>query len=311
MYHFNNTIRSVSVCSLDDPLQKRPHAFTMIEVAMATALLATILSSVLLVMNRYAAAAKDLQLTQKAFELARGHMEQLLTENKLPDISEFGTSETNPDIEWQTRVEPFYEPVTNQMWIRAVCSAGFTDSKGEFENIELEHWITNLNAGQVRQILAQQEVEAEYLELLSDGEDSLIEETTLAYLEEKGLDEKAYKRFIEQQRRKKLEYISENGLEGYEAFLDTLKEEENEFLENLGMDFDEYNEFAADYVPKSRGFPNLFGDFGDTGSGDMPQVPSPAPDSPRRDPLDIPWDRIPPELVSLIEQLLGIKKPQS
>ena len=105
-------------------------------------------------MNRYVDSVIDLQLRQEAFELARGNMEQLLAETKLSDIVEFGDSETNPDIEWQTFVEPFYEPITNQMWVRAVCSAGFTDSKGEFENIELEHWITNLNAAQVKQILA-------------------------------------------------------------------------------------------------------------------------------------------------------------
>ena len=147
-------------------------AFTMVEVVAALVLLSMILSSVLVLMNRYVDSVIDLQLRQEAFELARGNMEQLLAETKLSDITEFGDSETNPDIEWETLVEPFYEPITDQMWIRAVCSAGFDDSKGEYQNIELEHWITNLTAAQVRQILGQEQLEDELpnLEINPDAE---------------------------------------------------------------------------------------------------------------------------------------------
>ena len=223
-------------------------AFTMVEVVAALVLLSMILSSVMVLMNRYVDSVIDLQLRQEAFELARGNMEQLLAETKLSDITEFGDSETNPDIEWQTFVEPFYEPITNQMWVRAVCSAGFTDSKGEFENIELEHWITNLNAAQVKQILAQQQVESEYLDLLTGGELTDIQKTTMAFLEQERLDVDAYKRFLERQRQEKLKYISENGMEGWDEFISQLEDEENEFLEKLGIDFDKYNIFAASYV---------------------------------------------------------------
>ena len=141
MCHFNNnTFRARSHRS----------AFTLVEVGAALVLLSMILSSVMVLMNRYVDAVIDLQLRQEAFELARGNMEQLLAETKLSDMAEFGDSEQNPEIEWQTLVEPFYEPVTDQMWIRAVCSAGFDDTKGEYQNIELEHWITNLTAAQVK-----------------------------------------------------------------------------------------------------------------------------------------------------------------
>ncbi|MHC5001055.1 MAG: type IV pilus modification PilV family protein, partial [Planctomycetota bacterium] len=213
MCHFNDNLFTV---------RSQRAAFTLVEVGAALVLLSIILSSVMVLMNRYVDSVIDLQLRQEAFELARGNMEQLLAESKLSDMAEFGDSEQNPEIEWQTLVEPFYEPVTDQMWIRAVCSAGFDDTKGEYQNIEMEHWITNLNAQQVKQILAQQQVEAEYMDLLAEGAGSAIEETTLAYLEKEGLDSEAYKRFIEQQKRKKLEYISEKGFEGYEEYLEQL-----------------------------------------------------------------------------------------
>ena len=291
-------------------------AFTMVEVVAALMLLSMILGSVMVLMNRYVTSVADLHIRQEAFELARRNMEQLLAENKLSDMAEFGDSENNPDIEWQTLVEPFYEPVTDQMWIRAVCSAGYYDTGGEFQNIEIEHWITNLTAEQVKQILAQQQVEAEYLELLAGGEDSAIQETTLAYLEQEGLDAEAYRRFIEQQKRQKLEYITEKGFEGYEEFLEELSAEENRFLEELGMDFDGYNGFAANYVPQNT---DLF-DY-DNASGsenseqgqdqtDDPDSPKPQESSsPEFDEYGIDWGRIPPELIPIIEQLLGTSRP--
>jgi len=286
--------------NLLDPIRAQ-RAFTMVEVVAALVLLSMILSSVMVLMNRYVDSVIDLELRAEAFELARGNMEQLLAETKLSDMAEFGDSEQNPEIEWQTLVEPFYEPVTDQMWIRAVCSAGFDDSKGEYENIELEHWITNLTAAQVKQILAQQQVEAEYIDLLADGEESAIQETTLAYLEEEGLDFKAYERFTEQQKRKKLEYITEKGFEGYEEYLEELSEEENEFLEELGMDFDGYNEFAVGYIPKS-GASDPF--LPDTDDPFKPERVYPEPDDFKFD-----WANIPKELWPIITQLTGEEPP--
>jgi hypothetical protein len=284
----------------------------MIEVATALALLGIILGAVMTLMNRYVEAVMDMQLREQAFEIARDNMETLLAESRLSDTSEYGTSEIYPDIEWETVVEPFYEPVTNQMWIHAVCSAGFKDSKGEFQNVELEHWITNLTVAQVKQILAQQEVEAEYMDLLNGGEESAIQETTKAYLEEQGLDAQAYERLVDQQRQKKLEYISEKGFDGYEEFVEMLKAEENEFLEKLGMDFDGYNEFAAAYVPKSKFSeepPSTDNDFGgdtDSGTSDTPGSGNPPTESSNE---EIPWDQIPKEFWSLFKQL-GFNPPE-
>ena len=281
----------------------------MVEVVAALVLLSIILSSVMVLMNRYVDSVIDLQLREEAFELARGNMEQLLAETKLSDTVEFGDSEINQDIEWQTLVEPFYEPITNRMWIRAVCSAGFTDSKGEFENIELEHWITNLTAAQIKQILSQQQVEAEYMDLLAGGEDSAIQETTLAYLEEAGLDHEAYRRFSEQQKRKKLEYITEKGFDGYEEFLEILSEEENEFLEELGMDFDDYNEFAASYVPKNAEISDPYENIGNTDDSDQSQNQSDDPELQQKDGPIFDWPNIPKELWPTITQLTGEEPP--
>ena len=294
-------------------------AFTMVEIVAALAVLGMMLTSVMVLVNRGAEFVMDLQTRQHAFELARSNMETLLSETRLSEMSDFGTSEIYPDVEWETIVEPFYEPVTNRMWIRAVCSAGYTDRKGEYQAVELEHWITNLNATQVKQILAQQEVEQEYLNLLEGGEDSAIQETTRAYLESQGLDAEAYERFIKKQQRDKLEYITEKGFDGYDAFLEQLKEEENTFLEELGMDFESYNDFAATYVPKSYAEDDMLSALDDTidpadakdsildesqdsttaGTSETPQSNQP----------DFDWSKVPPELIPLIEQLLGQKKP--
>jgi type II secretory pathway pseudopilin PulG len=285
----------------------------MVEVVAALVLLSMILSSVMVLMNRYVDSVIDLELRQEAFELARGNMEQLLAESKLSDMAEFGDSEQNPEkqnpeIEWQTLVEPFYEPVTDQMWIRAVCSAGFDDSKGEYESIELEHWITNLTAAQIKQILAQQELESEWMDLLKSGEYSDIQETTIYCLEQQSLDVKAYKDFLEEQRREKLKYLDENGMDGWEDVLQQLEAEENEFLVyEIGMDFDQYNDCAANYVPLNTGLLD-YGDAGDSGGSDQGQ--SKKTNSPEFDEYGIDWSRIPPELIPILEQLLGTTRPE-
>lgn len=298
--------------------------FTLVEVLAAVALLSIMLTSFMVVMNRYVGVVIDMQLRQQAFELARGNMEQLLSESKLSDTAEFGTSELNPEIEWQILVEPFNEPVRNAMWIRAVCSANFYNSKGELEDIELEHWITNLTPAQIRQIMAQQKAEDEYANLLAGGETLAIQETTIAYLREEGLDYQAYEQFVKTQNRQKMEYIAKKGYAGYEDYLETLSREENTFLEDLGMDFDGYNTFATTYVPQKVRDDNALLDdiYGDSDEFDLTDpIDTPdqsesshdptKPDTEKRetDTSDFDWSRIPPELVPIIEQLLGTKKP--
>lgn len=296
--------------------------FTLVEVAAAMVLLSLILTSVTVMMNRYLTAVMDMRLREEAFELARSNMESLLSEARLSEISDFGTSEVNPSIEWGKIVEPFYEPVTNRMWIRAICTAEYMDSEGEYQEVELEHWITSLTAAQIKQILAQQEVEEDYLKLLQDGQLTDIEKTTRAFLEQQQLDVDAYDNFREKQRRQKLEHLSKNGMTGWDAFLKKLEEEENAFLEKLGLDFDIYNEFAAVYVPSETGedllSPETEDPFEPTPDVDDPLQESPDvtdpdkpkdPDKPATEQPEFDWSNVPPELVPLIEKLLKNQKP--
>jgi len=139
------------------------YAFTLLEAVVAIAILAAIISSVMTVMNRCISAVIDSRLQMQAFEVARENMEKLLASDSVSDMTEFGTSEKYPDIEWETSVEHFYEPITNRMWIQANCSATYTDSKNQSQTITLTHWITDLTKQQVKQILDQLKREEEYL----------------------------------------------------------------------------------------------------------------------------------------------------
>ena len=130
-------------------------AFSLVEVAVALLILAIITSSVLVVMNRCIDSVINSRSKIEAFELARENMERLLASSSVKEQIEYGTSETNPDMQWETVIENFYEPTTKRMWIRAICSASYTDSSDEEQKVELEHWLTSLSKQQMLQILAQ------------------------------------------------------------------------------------------------------------------------------------------------------------
>ena len=134
-------------------------AFSLVETLAALVILAFISGSVLVVVNRYMASAVDLVLRMQAFEVARTNMEKLLTLTSAQESVEYGTSEMYPDIQYQTVVEPFYEPITAAMWIQAVCSAEYIDSEGEIQTVELTHWLTDVTKAELLKILAQQEAE--------------------------------------------------------------------------------------------------------------------------------------------------------
>ncbi len=128
---------------------------------MALLILGLVASSVLVVINRCVASAADSALRMHAFETAREKMEILLASNSVEENAEYGTSDRYPDIAWQTVVETFYEPVSNRMWVRAVCSAEYEDSQGEKQKIELTHWLTDVTKEQLLQIMKQQEQQDE------------------------------------------------------------------------------------------------------------------------------------------------------
>jgi prepilin-type N-terminal cleavage/methylation domain-containing protein len=132
-------------------------AFTLVEVMTALIILALISSSVLIVINRCMACAADSALRMQAFEVARDNMETLLSKDSVNEMVEYGSSDKHPEIRWQTTVEAFYEPVTEQMWVRAICSAEYADTAGEAQTIELTHWLTGLTREQLIQMIKQEQ----------------------------------------------------------------------------------------------------------------------------------------------------------
>lgn len=130
----------------------------------AVAILAVICTTVMVVLDRCMQATIDSELKMQAFEAARENMEKLLSEKSVSQMVAYGTLEENPDIDWQMVVEPFSEPATSNMWIRAICTASYKDSTGERRELELRHWITDLSEKQTKQILDQQEREKNFIE---------------------------------------------------------------------------------------------------------------------------------------------------
>jgi hypothetical protein len=106
-------------------------------------------SGVLVVINRSIAWAADSALRMQALEVARENMEKLLASQSVEQSSESGESEEYPGINWETRVETFYEPITSRMWVQGICSAEYEDADGEVQKIELTHWLTNLTKEQI------------------------------------------------------------------------------------------------------------------------------------------------------------------
>jgi prepilin-type N-terminal cleavage/methylation domain-containing protein len=138
---------------------KKNGGFTLIESMAAIALLAFICVSVWVVLERCTAAAVDSTQRMRAFEIARDNMEKLLGADSVQESTEYGTSETFPDIRWQTTVESFSEPLTSNMWVRGVCSAEYTDSAGTTQNVELTNWLTNISDAQTKQLAERSELQ--------------------------------------------------------------------------------------------------------------------------------------------------------
>ncbi len=139
---------------------RRPQAgFTLLEVIAALAILGLAASSVLVVIDRCVSSASDSALRMEAFVLARENLEKILVRDSVDETVEYGTSEKYPDISWQTVIEGFPEPVSGQMWVRAVCSAEYVDSTGETRKIELIHWISQLTDQQAGQLVGEQDLE--------------------------------------------------------------------------------------------------------------------------------------------------------
>jgi type II secretory pathway pseudopilin PulG len=242
--------------------------FTLVEIGAALVLLVGILSAVLVVMSRAVEATVRIRGQSKAFEVARENLESLLTVTSVSDSIETGYSEKYPEIHWEVRVEPFYEPISNKMWIRAVSVAGFPDDSGQEQTVELEHWLTGLTAEQIKQILDQQKLEEEILKELYGDQDNPEDEMTKICLQQAGLNVSSYDSFIKQQKRERLEYLAQNGFgDGYDELEAAMEEEKSQFLQDLGVNFDALNDCIVyltenpELLPKENSDPNLLTSF--------------------------------------------------
>jgi hypothetical protein len=157
-------------------LSKKSEAFTLIETMTAVALLAFIGASVWVILERCMMSAADSTQKMRAFEIARENMEKLLGSTSVQESTDFGVSEQFPDIQWQNAVESFFEPQSSKMWVRAVCSAEFTDAAGKKQSVELTHWLTDLTEEQSQQLMKSKEVQEQQLaKYLIEGEDLAAE----------------------------------------------------------------------------------------------------------------------------------------
>jgi len=138
-------------------------AFSLVETVTALIILAITTSSVLVVINRCVSSTADSAIRRQAFEVARDNMETVLTSTSVSEMVEVGTSDKYPQIQWQTTIEPFYEPVTERMWVQAVCSAEYTDTAGELQTVELTHWLAELTKEQLLEIIEQRYLEKQRL----------------------------------------------------------------------------------------------------------------------------------------------------
>ncbi|HPY76273.1 MAG TPA: hypothetical protein PLQ45_00385 [Anaerohalosphaeraceae bacterium] len=294
------------------------------EIAAALALLVGILSAVLVVMSRAVEATVKIRGQGRAFETARENLESLLTATSVSDSFQTGYSEKYPEIRWELRVEPFYEPISNKMWIRAVSVASFSDDGGQEQTVELEHWLTGLTAAQIKQILEQQKVEEEILKELYGDQNDSVQEKIGVCLQQAGLDAASYENFIRRQRRQRLEYLTQNGFDaGYEELTASLEEEESQFLQGLGVNFDALNECVAFLIENPQMMPapgSPLGSGSGSGSGsdrasDAQSSPEDTDhsadpfkeDAPAVDKPDCPFDcaKLDPSLKPLICQLTG------
>ncbi len=146
------------------------------EVIAATGILAIIASSVWVVIERCMNATANVKLQTEALYIARENMENILSRAAVEETTEFGTSDRYPAIQWENVVETFFEPISSQMWVRAICTAKYSDSKGQEQTVELIHWLTGLTKGQLLQILTRQEESNEKLapQLIETIEDAAI-----------------------------------------------------------------------------------------------------------------------------------------
>jgi len=101
-------------------------------------------------------------------------METLLVKDSVAEMVEYGSSDKYPEIQWQTTVETFYEPITVRIWIQAVCSAEYTNSAGELQTVELTHWLTDLTKEQLIKIIEQRQKDLTAEQIIETKEEAAV-----------------------------------------------------------------------------------------------------------------------------------------
>jgi prepilin-type N-terminal cleavage/methylation domain-containing protein len=137
--------------------RRRSRGFTLIEIVTALVVLGLIVSGSLVVINNCLEATVDMRMRMAAFAVARENMEKLLGASAVTEAVEYGDSNDVVGVSWETRIEPFYEPHTVRMWIRAVSSASWYDMTGELKTIEFTQWLTDLTFADVSKIIKRQQ----------------------------------------------------------------------------------------------------------------------------------------------------------
>ena len=156
--------------------KKSQFGFTLVEVAVSIFILGIIISTSMVLLDRYMNTATNADLKMKAFHIARGNMENLLAVKEVTDYTDFGTSEEYPEIEYETNVESFYEPLTSRMWMRATCSASYIDTADEKQTVELTNWLTDVSKKQLIAIMDQRKRHKKYEQELAEMEGDDIDD---------------------------------------------------------------------------------------------------------------------------------------
>jgi|GEM_PF-701306 len=300
--------------------ERAPRAFTLIEVVAATLVMAVLAGSVMVIVDRCIAATANMELRARAFIVARENMERLLGETGVTEKTEIGQDERNPAIVWQTVVEPFHEPATGRMWIRAVCSASYVDSRDETQTVTLTHWLTSLTDKQIAQIQKQRDIEQQYMDMLSENDEHLQwQQVVRHYLTDRGMDVAGYDQVLLQQKAEKERWIQEYEYDPdlFDELLREMYQREQDWLADQGFDaadFDQWKGDNADAVAEIYSRPPIFyGGTGATastggatpgsGTGSSGQTPGSGSDGTSSGAQDS--SRVSPELRKVLREALG------
>jgi len=139
----------------------KPKGFSLVELVAAVVILGLICTGALVIINNSMEKGSDLMWRAKAFDVARENMEALLAKDSLTSETDQGFDEIYPDILWETKVDTTMQE--DIMWVEAVSTASYIDSAGEEQTVELSHWLTSLSKETMKQIMKQQQLEAEWL----------------------------------------------------------------------------------------------------------------------------------------------------